>query len=232
MKCNPELSRVRGGRWENCPTELSTVQLTPQISWLGIGLEFAPSSRVPLTRTLLVVNPCWLTATYASGIEEAMLTAGGGRCRHAFSTACRHARQPLGACGFGITRSYGTMNSIDKAINAIRAAGKTKVDQNAESHVEGSSGGAVSANTSPALYSTIDINPEKKTVTTTVGELPISPLMDPSFHDARARYTRPKPTTTQYKLTKFQRKLRRSPFGESCTPEIRPPDTTSGAFIG
>jgi hypothetical protein len=64
-------------------------------------------------------------------------------------------------------------------------------------------------------YSNVQINPESKTVTTAVGELPISPLMDPAFHKARQKFTKPKPQRQEHKLTKFQRQLARSPYGNA-----------------
>jgi hypothetical protein len=59
----------------------------------------------------------------------------------------------------------------------------------------------------------VTINRERKTVTTVVGDLPISPLMDPSFHQARGRFTKPKAPPSQYKPTKWQRHLARNPYG-------------------
>jgi hypothetical protein len=64
-------------------------------------------------------------------------------------------------------------------------------------------------------YSNVQINAESKTVTTAVGELPISPLMDPAFHEARLKFTKPKPQRQEHKLTKFQRQLARSPYGNA-----------------
>lgn len=69
-------------------------------------------------------------------------------------------------------------------------------------------------------YSNVQINPENKTVTTAVGELPISPLMDPAFHEARQRFTKPKPQRREHKLTKFQRQLARSPYGSAPYPSV------------
>ncbi|KAJ4302067.1 hypothetical protein N0V88_002203 [Collariella sp. IMI 366227] len=70
---------------------------------------------------------------------------------------------------------------------------------------------------SDGLYSAVEIDPKKKTVTTAVGNLPISPLMDPSFHEARQRFQKPKPkpAKSKYPTTKFQRKLARNPYGPS-----------------
>jgi hypothetical protein len=59
----------------------------------------------------------------------------------------------------------------------------------------------------------VQLIPENKAVKTVVGDLPISPLMDPAFHQARRKFTKPKPRTTQHKPTKLQRQLARNPFG-------------------
>lgn len=64
-----------------------------------------------------------------------------------------------------------------------------------------------------ASLTTVQIDSENKTVQTAVGELPISPLMDPAFHQARRKYTEPKPRKSEYKKTKNERKLARNPYG-------------------
>lgn len=48
---------------------------------------------------------------------------------------------------------------------------------------------------------------------TAVGTLPISPLMDPAFHEARQKFMQQKEPYTQAKSTKFQRLLARNPYG-------------------
>ncbi len=65
---------------------------------------------------------------------------------------------------------------------------------------------------------TVEVDPENKTVKTAVGDLPISPLMDPAFHQARRKFTEPKPRATEHKPTKFQRQLARNPYGSSSYP--------------
>jgi hypothetical protein len=56
---------------------------------------------------------------------------------------------------------------------------------------------------------------ESKTIRTPVGELPMSPLMDPSFHEARMKYKMPKaPESSVYKKVKWRRALDRNPWGE------------------
>lgn len=62
-------------------------------------------------------------------------------------------------------------------------------------------------------YLNVQVDSENKTIKTVVGDLPLSPLMDPVFHEARQRWTRPKPTSTDYKPTKFQNQLARNPYG-------------------
>ena len=67
-------------------------------------------------------------------------------------------------------------------------------------------------------YSAIPIDTETKTVRTIAGELPLSPMMDPSFHEAKQRFRKPKPRISPYKPTKFQRHLIRNPYGTSTHP--------------
>ena len=91
----------------------------------------------------------------------------------------------------------------------------------AQSHGFHSSNGKRSNETPPYTpkiedeeYS-IHVDPETKTVTTSTDTLPVSPFMDPSFHEARRRYTKtkPPPFKSPYKPTKFQRILARNPYG-------------------
>ncbi|KAL2169570.1 hypothetical protein VTG60DRAFT_5882 [Thermothelomyces hinnuleus] len=52
--------------------------------------------------------------------------------------------------------------------------------------------------------------------------------MDPAFHEARQRFTKAKPSRTEYKLTKFQRHLRRNPYAKAlATPVRKCPITTT-----
>ncbi|KAK3308275.1 uncharacterized protein B0T15DRAFT_524031 [Chaetomium strumarium] len=70
-------------------------------------------------------------------------------------------------------------------------------------------------------YTNIPIDFESKTVSTAVGQLPISPLMDPSFHEARQRFTKPKPKHSEHKPTKFQRHLARNPYAKALATPVR-----------
>ncbi|KAK4240164.1 hypothetical protein C8A03DRAFT_31731 [Achaetomium macrosporum] len=45
--------------------------------------------------------------------------------------------------------------------------------------------------------------------------------MDPSFHEARQRFTKPKPKHSGYKLTKFQRHLARNPYAKALATPVR-----------
>ncbi|KAL2268498.1 hypothetical protein VTJ83DRAFT_3344 [Remersonia thermophila] len=67
----------------------------------------------------------------------------------------------------------------------------------------------------------VTINSEAKTVKTAVGDLPISPLMDPAFYKARMKYTKTKPAKPEHKLTKFQRHLRRNPYALALAEPVR-----------
>ncbi|KAL2263290.1 hypothetical protein VTK26DRAFT_7480 [Humicola hyalothermophila] len=78
----------------------------------------------------------------------------------------------------------------------------------------------------------IYIDPESKTVTTPVATLPVSPIMDPSFHEIRQRYRRPKqrPAKSIYKPTKFQRLLARNPYAQALATPVRRCPVTSTAL--
>ncbi|KXX81494.1 hypothetical protein MMYC01_201744 [Madurella mycetomatis] len=52
--------------------------------------------------------------------------------------------------------------------------------------------------------------------------------MDPSFHEARQRFTKPKPVNSPFKSTKFQRQLARNPYARAlATPPRRCPISCS-----
>ncbi len=62
----------------------------------------------------------------------------------------------------------------------------------------------------------VKIDTKKKTVATVVGDLPLSPFMDPEFHERRQRFTKPKPRKRSVtEKNKFQRLLARNPYGIS-----------------
>lgn len=59
-----------------------------------------------------------------------------------------------------------------------------------------------------------EVDLETKTVNTVVGPLPLSPLMDPSFYEARQKFTKPKAAeSSTTEKTKFRRLLERNPYG-------------------
>lgn len=71
------------------------------------------------------------------------------------------------------------------------------------------------------------INPQTKTITTPVGDLPISPLLDQSYHENRTRWTKPKaPPRTTMEKQKWRRQLERNPWALAlATPVRRCPGT-------
>ncbi|KAL2162863.1 hypothetical protein VTH06DRAFT_6699 [Thermothelomyces fergusii] len=94
-------------------------------------------------------------------------------------------------------------------------------------------GPGASREASPSLndaYLNVEVESDKKIVKTAVGELPLSPLMDPAFHEARLRFTKAKPARTEYKLTKFQRHLRRNPYARALATPVRRCPITSVAL--
>jgi len=66
-------------------------------------------------------------------------------------------------------------------------------------------------------------DPGPRTVDTVAGSLPVSPLMDPAFIDARSKWLTPKPRRCAYKKTAWQKKLARNPMGTCPTSSAELP---------
>lgn len=64
----------------------------------------------------------------------------------------------------------------------------------------------------------LTINWQDKTVSTAIGDLPISPVMDPNFAEAKGRYRQPKPKqqTGGGLKERLRKKLRNNPYGQDC----------------
>lgn len=60
------------------------------------------------------------------------------------------------------------------------------------------------------------VNVDSKTIDTAVGSLPISPLLDPTWREARNRVT-PKDRPDKSRFNRFQRQLYQNPYGELYT---------------
>lgn len=58
-----------------------------------------------------------------------------------------------------------------------------------------------------------EVNVDEKTIATAAGPLPISPLLDPKWREARKR-ANAKARPDKSKLNRFQRQLYQNPFGE------------------
>ncbi|KAK0652926.1 hypothetical protein B0T16DRAFT_320573 [Cercophora newfieldiana] len=62
----------------------------------------------------------------------------------------------------------------------------------------------------------IEVDSENKTVKTAIGELPLSPLMDPEFHEQRSRFTKRKQPEKPYlQKSKFRKQLERNPYAQA-----------------
>lgn len=63
-----------------------------------------------------------------------------------------------------------------------------------------------------------------KKINTPAGELPISPVMDPDWIEARQRFKTPKPkaTTTAASMGRFRKKLAQNPFAQALASKWRP----------
>ncbi|KAH8652186.1 hypothetical protein BX600DRAFT_89482 [Xylariales sp. PMI_506] len=82
------------------------------------------------------------------------------------------------------------------------------------------------AGSSPAVTTTttrgdnIRINHNDKTVETSVGSLPLSPVMDPAFWEARERYKARKPKAARPENA-FERQFRKNPFAQALATPMR-----------
>jgi len=143
----------------------------------------------------LIVIP----STIQAKVKGTMRFAGGQWCRQSLSTISHHPRRPIA------TREFNTSNL------------KHQSNVNPDRH-DGTSQHPYAA--SDDAYLNVQIDSENKTIKTAVGDLPLSPLMDPAFHEARQRWRGPKPTSTGHKPTKFQAQLARNPYGSAPCPFI------------
>jgi hypothetical protein len=86
---------------------------------------------------------------------------------------------------------------------------------------------------SPSIFRDVDgvedveVDQVTKTVKTAVGPLPLSPVMDESFHAARTRWEQPKKApykAGEHQVLKFRKKILRNPFGTcfTCFPWEKP----------
>lgn len=64
----------------------------------------------------------------------------------------------------------------------------------------------------------LEIDPDSKTIATAVGTLPISPVMDPSWREARERHKGHKPPPDWKKKNRFQKAMATNPYGEMMLP--------------
>ncbi|KAI0471003.1 hypothetical protein GGR56DRAFT_125113 [Xylariaceae sp. FL0804] len=64
------------------------------------------------------------------------------------------------------------------------------------------------------------VDPENKTIATAVGDLPLSPVMDPSFWDATLRHQKTKPSGGQAQNL-FEREFRANPFAQALATPVR-----------
>ncbi|GAP92630.1 putative esterase-like protein [Rosellinia necatrix] len=77
----------------------------------------------------------------------------------------------------------------------------------------------VSENTT-AQPSSFTVNPDSKTVTTAVGDLPLSPVMDPSYWEATTRHQAPKAKRGKAQNS-LERQFRKNPFAQALATPIR-----------
>jgi hypothetical protein len=88
------------------------------------------------------------------------------------------------------------------------AVKKAPEDDAASSNAAPTPGGAQTCS------ETLKIDKDAKTVETAVGDLPLSPVMDPMFWEARERFKQKKPRPGR-PGNALERELRKNPFGKS-----------------
>ncbi|ETS77291.1 hypothetical protein PFICI_11165 [Pestalotiopsis fici W106-1] len=64
------------------------------------------------------------------------------------------------------------------------------------------------------------IDPDGKTVKTAVGDLPLSPVMDPTFWEARDRFKQQKPKPGKLRNV-FERRFQKNPFAQALATPVR-----------
>ncbi|OTB02602.1 hypothetical protein M426DRAFT_322523 [Hypoxylon sp. CI-4A] len=97
------------------------------------------------------------------------------------------------------------------------ADGRARHGNPAQAHIEPkSSGGQLSSDRDDAFK----IDPENKTVETAVGDLPLSPVMDPTFWEATRRHQGPKPKPGKAQNS-VERQLRANPFAKALATPVR-----------
>ncbi len=141
-----------------------------------------------------------------------MKAPGWRQSRQPLRTAYRHAR-PSAARNFTTSHRNDHLDINDGANDGANDGVNDGVNDNAHHNANHNAN-------NETLAEIVQVDPENKTVKTVVGDLPISPLMDPAFHQARRRFTEPKPRITEHKPTKFQRKLARNPYGSFPCPWV------------
>ncbi|KAK4669541.1 uncharacterized protein QC763_203910 [Podospora pseudopauciseta] len=111
------------------------------------------------------------------------------------------------------TSSCGSLRTYRQLHNTTRREAEDSRDNDEKSAYERS-------------VESLNIDPENKTVTTVVGNLPLSPIMDPEFHEARNNFTKPKPKHAARPKDKFRRQLERNPYARMLAERVRTCDIT------
>ncbi|KAI1418978.1 hypothetical protein F5Y12DRAFT_780371 [Xylaria sp. FL1777] len=87
-----------------------------------------------------------------------------------------------------------------------------------------SSTGRRRSNASPIVSEStpqkLDVDQDNKTITTAVGHLPLSPIMDPSYWDATTRHQTPKSKRSKA-TNSVERQFRKNPFAQALATPIR-----------
>ncbi|KAI1126410.1 hypothetical protein F5Y10DRAFT_244954 [Nemania abortiva] len=73
------------------------------------------------------------------------------------------------------------------------------------------------------------IDPDNKTVATAVGDLPLSPVMDPSYWEATTRHQAPKPKGSKAQNS-VERQFRKNPFAKALATPVRHCSATRTRF--
>ncbi|KAK1756928.1 hypothetical protein QBC47DRAFT_172995 [Echria macrotheca] len=72
----------------------------------------------------------------------------------------------------------------------------------------------------PSYEAAPEVDPEGNAVKTAIGDLPLSPLMNPKYHEVKRKFKQMKPKQTG-KRTPFQQKLLRNPYAQMLATNVR-----------
>lgn len=163
-------------------------------TWQNVTLQRVPIQwKTELSHQSLSLCIAFLLRLPASGIHRIAMR---------ISTRLRTTVPGLGtALQQCQCRAVSTTHGHDQARTQRRAELATKINQTLKDDKHAAQ---------------VELRPDTKTVSTPVGDLPISPVMDPAWMEAKERFKTPKAKQTKGKDGgRFRKKLFLNPYGSS-----------------